>query len=83
MGSGLKRVVPPANKAMTKDKHTTADSLTEVKVRLSVITIRDENSGEAHRVKTLRSAREIAEYIEESEKEIIVDKLEDLVCELY
>ena len=55
----------------------------EVKVKLRVITIKDENAGEEYTVKTLRTAQEIAEYVQESEKDAILDKLQEAVCEAY
>jgi uncharacterized membrane protein YebE (DUF533 family) len=55
----------------------------EVKVTLQTITIKDESSGEEHTMKTLRSAKEIAGYVEESEKDEIMDKLTKAVCDAY
>jgi len=55
----------------------------EVKVKLRAITIKDENAGEEYTVKTLRTAQEIAEYVQESEKDAILDKLQEAVCEAY
>ena len=55
----------------------------EVKVKLRTITIKDENTGEEYTVKTVRSAQDIAEYVEESEKDEVVAKLEDIVSEVY
>ena len=51
----------------------------EVKVKLQVVTIKDENTGESFTVKTLRSAEEIANYVQESEKEEAINKLEEEV----
>ena len=55
----------------------------EVKVKLQRITIKDEATGETFKVKTLRTAKEIAEYVEESEKDEIVDRLHDAVLAAY
>lgn len=55
----------------------------EIKIRLQTVVIKDQNTGEMYKVKTLRSAKEIAEYVEESEKEIIASKIEETVCEAY
>jgi len=55
----------------------------EVKVILHIITIKDDISGEVFSVKTLRTAKEIVGYIEESEKDEIGDRLENLVSEAY
>ena len=51
----------------------------EVKVKLQAITIKDENTGESFTVKTLRSAEEIASYVQESEKDEAISKLEEEV----
>lgn len=51
----------------------------EIKVELQTITIEDEKSGESFTVKTLRSARDIAEYVQESERDEVVNKLEQEV----
>jgi hypothetical protein len=55
----------------------------EVKVKLQSITIKDEETGAAFTVRSLRTAKEIAEYVEESEKDEIVDRLRDAVIEAY
>jgi hypothetical protein len=55
----------------------------EVKVRLRAITIKDEDSGEEFTVQTLRTAEDIAAYVEETEKDEIVSKLEEAVIEAY
>ena len=54
---------------------------TEVKVIVRAITIKDENTGAAYTVRTLRTAEEIAGYVAESEKDEIVSKLEEAVSE--
>ena len=54
----------------------------EIKVKLHTITIMDNESGKSCKVNTLRSAEEIAGYIEESEKDEIVGRLEHEVCEV-
>jgi hypothetical protein len=51
----------------------------EVTVTLQEIAIRDKKTGEQFTVRTLRTAKEIADYIDESEKEIIVSRLEEVV----
>jgi hypothetical protein len=53
----------------------------EIKVKLQAITIKDETTGEEFTVKTLRSAKEISEYIQESEKDEVVSRLEQEVYE--
>lgn len=45
-----------------------------VKVKVNSTIIRDEKTGEAFRPRTLRTAREIAGLVEETEKEVISDK---------
>jgi hypothetical protein len=54
----------------------------EIKVKLQTIKITDTSSGESFSVKTIRSAKEIAGYIQESEKDEIVGKLEQEVSEV-
>jgi len=53
----------------------------EVKVKIQTVVITDEDGGKSYKVRTLRSAEEIAGYIQESEKEEITDKLEHAVIE--
>jgi hypothetical protein len=55
----------------------------EIKVTLYEIIVKDKKTGKEFTVKTLRTAEEIASYIEESEKEEIVARLETIVCEAY
>ena len=54
----------------------------EIKVKLQTIKITDTSSGESFSVKTIRSAEEIANYIQESEKDEIVGKLEQEVSDV-
>jgi len=54
----------------------------EIKVKLQTIKITDTSTGESFSVKTIRSAEEIAGYIQESEKDEIVGKLEQEVSEV-
>jgi hypothetical protein len=53
----------------------------EVKVTLHDLVIKDPKTGEAFTVRTLRTAKDIAEYIDESEKDEIVSVLEAAVIE--
>ncbi len=53
----------------------------EVKVKIQMITIKDENTGKKFIVKTLRTAEDIAAYVAESEKDEIVSELEERVGE--
>jgi vacuolar-type H+-ATPase subunit C/Vma6 len=43
----------------------------DVKIKIRALTIKDENSGEEFTVTTLRSAEDIASYIEETEQDEI------------
>ena len=53
----------------------------EIKIKLQKILIRDQKTGETFTVRTLRTAKEIAGFIEESEKEVITSKIEETVLE--
>ena len=53
----------------------------EIKIKLQKILIRDQKTGETFTVRTLRTAQEIAEFIDESEKEVITSKIEETICE--
>ena len=55
----------------------------EIKIRLHKLQIKDQKTGQAFTVRTLRTAQEIAEFIDESEKEVITYKIEETVCERY
>jgi hypothetical protein len=54
----------------------------EVKVTLHLLTIKDKDTDEEFTIKTIRSAKDIAEYLEESEKDEMVTKLEQTVWEV-
>lgn len=53
----------------------------EIKIKLQTIVIEDKESGRSYKVRTLRTAEEIAGYIEESEKNEIASNLEQMVIE--
>lgn len=53
----------------------------EVKVKLHTLYIKDEETGKEYPIITIRSAQEIAEYIKESERDEIQNKLAYLVSE--
>jgi len=53
----------------------------QIKVNIQTITIKDEQTGEIFRVKTLRTAAEIARDVTESEKDILVDRVQEVVSE--
>ena len=55
----------------------------KIEITLKAITVKDENSGKEFTVRTLRSAKEIAEYIKETEKDEMVSKLETAVIEAF
>ena len=52
-----------------------------IKVKLRTLIIKDGKTGEEFKVKTLRTAQDIAEYIDESERDGIQIKLGRLVSE--
>ena len=51
----------------------------EIKVKLHTINIKDDSNGKSFKVKSLRSAEDIASYVEESEKDEIIESLEQAV----
>ena len=53
----------------------------EIKIKLHTIVIGDEDGGKSYKVKSLRTAEEIAGYIEETEKDEMVSKLEQVVID--
>ena len=55
----------------------------EIKIELQTVIIKDQNTGEAYKVNTLRTAKEIAEFVEESEKEIIASRIEETLYKLH
>jgi len=55
----------------------------EIKVNLHILNIKEMETGNEYPVETIRTGLEIAEYIEETEKDVVVDKLESLVAEAY
>ncbi len=55
----------------------------EIKIQLQTLVIKDQETGKEYKVRTLRSAKEIAEFMEESEKEIIADKMEAAINTAY
>ena len=55
----------------------------EIKIQLQTLVIKDQETGKEYKVRTLRSAQEIAEFMEESEKEIIADKMEAAINSAY
>jgi hypothetical protein len=55
----------------------------EVKVKLHDVRVIDVETGKAYTIRTLRSAKEIAEFLLETEKEIVIDRLEEAVLEAY
>ena len=55
----------------------------EIKIQLQTLVIKDQETGKEYKVRTLRSAQEIAEFMEESEKEIIAEKMEAVINSAY
>ena len=53
----------------------------EVKVTIRTITIREDATNEEFTVRTLRSAKDIAGEVEESERDAMVSKLGEAVSE--
>ena len=53
----------------------------KVDIPVHAITIKDENSGEHKTITTLRTVAEIAGVVEETEKELIDDKVREMVAE--
>lgn len=53
----------------------------KIDVPIRAITIKDENSGEERTIKTLRSVDEIADELEEDEKDIVRYKVQVKVWE--
>ena len=55
--------------------------MTEVTVQIHALTIRDENSGEEHTVWTTRSIQEVAEEVQEREREYVGEAVSSAVYE--
>ena len=55
----------------------------EIKIQLQTLVIKDQETGKEYKVRTLRSAQEIAEFMEESEKENIADKMGAAINSAY
>lgn len=55
----------------------------EFKIDVHNLSIKDEKTGEVLAVTTLRSAKEIAEYIEESEGKELPSRVEKIISEYY
>lgn len=53
----------------------------KITVKIRAITVKDENSGEEFTVQTLRSAKDITDFIEETEKDEISYKVRTAVDE--
>ena len=53
----------------------------EVKIEVHTLIIKDVDTEEEYEVRTLRNAQDIAGFLEESEKDEIESKLEELVSE--
>ena len=55
----------------------------EIKVNLHMLTIKEMETGNEYPVETIRTGQEIAEYIVETEKNVVFGKLVSLVAEAY
>jgi hypothetical protein len=55
----------------------------EIKVTLHDIIIKDKATGKEYTVRTVRTAQEVAGYIEETESEWALDKLQEVLSEAY
>ena len=55
----------------------------EIKVNLHILNIKEMETGNEYPVETIRTGQEIAEYIVETEKNVVVGKLVSLVAEAY
>ena len=55
----------------------------KISVELHKLTITSEHTGKSYSVETVRTAEELAGYVEESEKEAVQSKLQEAVCEAY
>jgi hypothetical protein len=50
--------------------------MTEVKVKIHAITIKDENSGEERTIRTVRNLDDVAEYLYETERDAVRSAVE-------
>ena len=50
----------------------------DLKVKVNTITIKDEDTGQKYSVKTVRTVKEIWEYLDEIENDALSDKVADL-----
>ena len=55
----------------------------EIKLTLQDIIIKDKETGEEFTVRTVRTAQEVASYIEESENDEVIDKLQEVLSRSY
>jgi hypothetical protein len=55
----------------------------EVKVKLHTVIIQDRQTYDEYAIRTVRTAEEIAEELEQSEKEALIDRLHEVACEVY
>jgi hypothetical protein len=55
----------------------------EITIVLHEVIIKDQASGQEFKIRTLRTAQEIVEELEQSEKEVSLGKLQEAVSEAY
>lgn len=53
----------------------------EIKVKVNTVTIADSETGESYKIRTVRHAKDIADELEENEKDVAVSAVEDAVYE--
>lgn len=57
--------------------------MTEIKIKVNEIVIKNEETGHEAKVKTVRGVQFLADYIQETEKEALADKLEEVANTKY
>ena len=50
----------------------------ELKIKVNEVTIKDKNSDEEYLIRTVRSAKEVYELLDETEREALADKVSAL-----
>lgn len=55
----------------------------EIKVKINTLIIKDKETGEEYTVQTVRTAKLLSEFVEESEKEEAMDMVETAVINAY
>lgn len=55
----------------------------EVKVKINTLIIKDKETGEEYTVQTVRTAKLLSEFVQESEKEEAMNMVEEAVANAY